>query len=111
MSGACRQFSTATRRACADWSFCSAFLRPSGRGPAPRLLAARERPDRFDHALAAEVEAAEEVAHRGLAHVRIEALNVRERGKRRHQLLELVLREVADLEVRIAHHRAAARRE
>jgi hypothetical protein len=64
-----------------------------------RFLAAGEARDRrLDH-VAAEVEAAEEVAQLLLARARIEAREVQHRRRFGVELLELVLREVADAEV------------
>jgi len=60
-----------------------------------RLLAAREARGRLHHLVAAEIEAAEEVAKLLLAHARRDAAHVPQRAFLQAQLVHLVLREVA----------------
>ncbi len=77
----------------------------------PRLLAAGKAPDRRAHHVAAEIEAAEEVAQLLLARRRLEPRQVPQRRLVRAQLLDLVLGEVADLQRLRGEALARARRE
>ena len=76
-----------------------------------RLLAAREARHRLRHLVAAEVEAAEEIAQLLLALAGRDAAHVPERDLLQAQLVDLVLREVADAQALRAMHlaRRAAR--
>ncbi len=76
-----------------------------------RLFAAREAAHRVRHHVAAEIEAAEEVAQLLLAGGGVRLRQMPERRLRRAQLLDLVLREVTDRQRLCGVARAAARSE
>src|SRR5581483_914407 len=68
----------------------------------PRLLATGERGDRFERAIAAEIEAAEKITQLLFGRGRVDSTQVQNRRSLRIQLFELVLCEIADLEIGIA---------